>query len=288
MCAFERGYGGRQQRHNTHEYVETARERWINRDVFHFLRAEQPDLLSVRPITTFEKTALALLQQQHPDFLGVSLCNIFTRLSPTGLDLVLYRCNQQHKSHSHSYIVNVVPHERYSSFIKSWKEKKNKSGTKKKKGRQQVPANSSFRRNSTGLWFSLFRLMNLFIPPFSSMGNNNAHSVMYSIPFFLNRFFLGRKNELKQNYGTWNCFLLVLLLLLEKRKKDFFCCVSDGWIFSRRQNSPTGKNNNVRGCSSLLLLLLFFFFSKNGLGQDEQLLTIRHFRIIVHHRQGEI
>jgi hypothetical protein len=76
-------------------------------------------------------------------------------------------------------------------------------------------------------------------------------------------------------------FACVVVVVAGKKKRLFLLCVSDGWIFSRR-NSSTGKNNNVRGCSSLSLSYYYFsFFQKNGLGQDEQLLTIRHCRIIL-------
>jgi hypothetical protein len=209
----------------------------------------------------------------------VSLCNI--RACPRQADLVLYRCNQQHKSHSHSYIVNVVPHERCSSFIKSWKEKRASRELKRKRDdnkfqqthhSEEIALGSGFL--SFGWWICLFHRFHQW--------EIIMRTLLCIVPFFLNRFFLGRKNKLKQNYGTWNCFLLVLLLLLlEKRKRLFLLCVSDGWIFSRR-NSSTGKNNNVRGCSSLSLSYYYFsFFQKNGLGQDEQLLTIRHCRIIL-------
>ncbi len=61
------------------------------------------------------------------------------------------------------------------------------------------------------------------------------------------------------------------------KRKDFFC-VSDGWIFRDGTHRPE-RIINVRVLVYLFLSLLIFSFSlskKNGLGQDEQLLTIRH------------
>lgn len=77
-------------------------------------------------------------------------------------------------------------------------------------------------------------------------------------------------------------FARVVVVVAGKKEKDFFFVVSRTVGFFRdgtRRPERIIMSGDAR--LSLSLLLLFFFFSKNGLGQDEQLLTIRHCRIIL-------
>jgi hypothetical protein len=75
-------------------------------------------------------------------------------------------------------------------------------------------------------------------------------------------------------------FCSLLLLLLEKRKKTFF--VVSRTVGFIRDGTRRPERIIMSGDARLSLSYYYFsFFQKNGLGQDEQLLTIRHCRIIL-------